>query len=600
MFKSKQRLFTAVFALFMVLALTFAVSASWPSFQNTNTNNGVIDPTNNGIPNTTTSPPNTPPTPGTQGPTPSSTVTLPNVGAWTGVDAVSIINSNVIYTVYNSGTAPDPLLPPVQSTPLVGQGGARIQATNLTNGAQIWNMELFDGNATSPYDIHANNVSQLSTPIYVNGYLYAAKTATTVFNKATVSLVSGSASANVTIAQSVSTILVQSDLAGTGTYTVTLTNTLTGKSYTLVPSGTAFSGSYGTYYTYNGGQIPAGTYTLTLAATGGTSISYISLSRFDWALYSINIANGTPTRVAFGEGQANTPINTDSSYIYWGIWGGDRSYYQLPVGATTSTNLKKYTPSGNPYTPDGKDDFYGAGAVIVGGYVYFGSDSGTLYKVDVATFTARSSLYLHAGGYLGTGSGEIRSTLVYYNNLLYFTMDGGGVTGYLVSIDINFGNPLSSRALPATSVSTPVISDNGYVYVGWNGYSTTTFTSVGGVMGIQAGFTGRGGTTGLFPVYTGDPVQSSPIVYSARTGLPASYTDYVYFTTNADHTYDVTPVTNHNGYCYQVGGVGTGSPSPSLTWNPATGGTYALQGFSSDGGYLVYGDDGNTLYIFNP
>jgi hypothetical protein len=121
------------------------------------------------------------------------------------------------------------------------------------------------------------------------------------------------------------------------------------------------------------------------------------------------------------------------------------------------------------------------------------------------------------------------------------------------------------------------------VYAGYN----NGFTS-GGVVVIPASAFGSVITT----VYSGDPVQSSPIVWSDE----GNEMDYVYFTTNADYTYSTPPT--HNGYCYSVDVSGS-PPVPSLVWNPGTGGTYALQGFASDGGYVVYGDDGNTLYIFH-
>jgi hypothetical protein len=90
----------------------------------------------------------------------------------------------------------------------------------------------------------------------------------------------------------------------------------------------------------------------------------------------------------------------------------------------------------------------------------------------------------------------------------------------------------------------------------------------------------------IYPVGggNGDPVQASPIVWSDTD----DEIDYIYFTTNS---------ANGKGYAYSytVGG------SAAALWN--AGGTsnnpYAVQGFASDGGYLIYGDDGNYLYIMH-
>jgi hypothetical protein len=84
-------------------------------------------------------------------------------------------------------------------------------------------------------------------------------------------------------------------------------------------------------------------------------------------------------------------------------------------------------------------------------------------------------------------------------------------------------------------------------------------------------------------IYSGDPVQASPIVYSG------SYYDLIYFTTNSS---------TGKGYCYYYD---TNYPYSEPVWS--AGGTsanpYAEQGFASDNGYLVYGDDANNLYIMH-
>ena len=131
--------------------------------------------------------------------------------------------------------------------------------------------------------------------------------------------------------------------------------------------------------------------------------------------------------------------------------------------------------------------------------------------------------------------------------------------------------------LSNASTSTPVISDNEYVYVGtYNDFTSGTVEAV---------------SVYLFPgtptkiIYSGGPVQASPIVYS--DGVE----DYIYFTTNSG---------TGKGYCYYFD---TSSPTTPATLEWSAGGNsanpYAEQGFASDNGYLVYGDDSNNLYIMH-
>ena len=164
-FKSKKLLAIAL-AVVLTLSLATTAFAAWPSFQNTNTNNGVIDPVANGIPNTTTYPLNNPsdPTQGTTGPTPI-TVALENAGGWIGVDAVSVINEGVVYTLHNSGS------------------GANVAATNLVDGTSVWTDEAIVNPNVQSGD------AQLSTPYYdvATDTLYVATTASSTIDTASVS-----------------------------------------------------------------------------------------------------------------------------------------------------------------------------------------------------------------------------------------------------------------------------------------------------------------------------------------------------------------------------------------------------------------------------
>jgi outer membrane protein assembly factor BamB len=64
--------------------------------------------------------------------------------------------------------------------------------------------------------------------------------------------------------------------------------------------------------------------------------------------------------------------------------------------------------------------------------------------------------------------------------------------------------------------------------------------------------------------------------------------DYIYFTTNSS---------SGAGYCYSFDFVtGTQMWSAAAT----SGNKYALQGFSAANQFLIYGDDGDYLYIVHP
>ncbi|MDR1192994.1 MAG: hypothetical protein LBK98_02315, partial [Peptococcaceae bacterium] len=127
-----------VLAILFALSIPLAAYGSWPSFQDDYTNNGVVG----------TQPPLSQPT----APATLTEVPLANSGAWIGVDAASVINSGVAYTLHNSGS------------------GANVAATPLTGAAPTWDA-VINPNAGS-------GDSQLSTPYYdtATNTLYAATT----------------------------------------------------------------------------------------------------------------------------------------------------------------------------------------------------------------------------------------------------------------------------------------------------------------------------------------------------------------------------------------------------------------------------------------
>ena len=316
------------------------------------------------------------------------------------------------------------------------------------------------------------------------------------------------------------------------------------------------------------------------------AVTYTDSSQnYHWRLYSISGAlTSTPTKssvLASGDGQINTHINAIGNYLFFGGYGGEHAYYQYgPINGTAS--LKKFIPST-------QEDFYYAGASKVNedstSYVVFGSESGKIYVRPVgATFgTATGSTINLAASQ--PDCGPIRSSISVVGSTWYLTSKGSGSNGYLWRItDGTTSSPtLVSLALSNNSTSTPVVSSNNYVYFGC--YSG--FTS-GNVYAVPTSFTG---STTPISIYSGDPVQCSPIVYSSVTE------DYVYFTTNS---------ATGAGYCYKWDTDDASAPKTKVWEREGTGTGYekaALQGFAaSDSGtsaYLVYGDDGNHLYIIH-
>jgi hypothetical protein len=305
-----------------------------------------------------------------------------------------------------------------------------------------------------------------------------------------------------------------------------------------------------------------------------------------WSVSNVNTPTPTVTPLATGAGQANTPISaaadTKPAYIYFGSYSGARtgSYYQYGITASPGT-LATFAP------PKG-DDFYLAGAAFVnipgeglGDCVVFGGDRATIYVRPINAFATGTGNAVTLVD-LVNSPGPVRSSIVKNGDFVYFTSGGSWnailwqilVTDLDNSATINDINNYNMKAY--TSTSTPVISDKGYIYVGSYNNDGTGL--------VEAYTPGDGVNTPpalAAVIYNpGDAVRSSPIVYTDGTGT----WDYIYFT-----TYSASGA----GYCYRYNGT-----NAQQRW-ATTGNAQAFQGFASDGGYLVYGDDSNNLYIIS-
>ena len=218
---------------------------------------------------------------------------------------------------------------------------------------------------------------------------------------------------------------------------------------------TLYVGTISQYDDYEGGEWLTGTGSKVMALTG------------------LDQNKPTVTNVLTGiNGQINTPITTDGTYLYFGTWpGGSRAgtYYQVKL---SDYSVKTFTPDSY--------GFYWAGAVSDGTNVFFGSDNGLLYWRSIADFDTTQGGYLWCCSY-----------------------DDGLTVKWPIKLD-------------ATSTSTPTkVGDR--IYVGYySGFSK------GGVQCLDLG------TGSLSTVASGFPVQSSIVVMGDGTG-----TDYLYFNTNA-------------------------------------------------------------------
>ena len=585
---NSKRLLTLVLALVLVFALSVGAYAAWPSFQKDATNNGTV-PT--GV---------TPPT--GSSPTITSLQLCSNSNVGSGIDAASVINGNYAYTVYNGGF--------VNGT----AGGARLSSVDLTTGQCAGNIQLDDD---------ASNEFQLSTPYYdtTNNFIYAGVSyyddelsggSMSNWNSGAISGGVLTIPANSTVTLTMTGFLQHGSYAnayfttnlwsydyGDFSGTVSMENWTTHETYTF-GTNNSYPDGYFSLYNNSGSLIPSGTYDVTLTLTNNTdapvTATQISYMLYRWRLYKVAVSNGTLSThevIASGDGQIATPITGSGSYLYFGIYQGDRCYYQLDTSLPDYDD--DYLLHFSTYSGEG---YYWAGAAVVGNDVYFGDELGRIFKRPIGTgFDTGTG----AVAYLTndpTGAGAVRSSVCYYDGDLYVTTKNGflwkvsaALNTVYSPIDLkNYDDPIYVQH----STSTPVVSDNGYIYVGgYRTYYDNNFVrhDYGAIKALPVN---NWSSSALKTIWTSESeaVQSSVVTYSttyydeeARDYLAI---DYLYFTTNGD--YGKGRCVTYMPY-YAEGDV---------IWDISA--AYTLQGFAvsdetGSSGKLVFGNDSNYLYI---
>lgn len=560
--KLREKVSAVAIASVVVVGMTFSSFATgtntalWGAFQKDNTHNGVIE---------------------------TETYTGGNISghiskkdleraAWSGIDSAPVIGTEgtgktYAYCLY-SGTSTTKL--------------AKVDCENPDN--KVWGD---DGNGIT---VTNSSSFQLSTPALVGNSLYFG---TTGFGQmaSNADLADGSTSGwekstnNTTISAEGGYVKV----SGNGTASLAQTITLgQGKGNRVTSAIKLIDGSSATLKVYsNEDEIATkeisgtdwnylnqnvssftigGNYEIKFELTinGSAYIDYCSVYEEGLQIKKIpDVTSDTPTIETLTStelgGQIDTPIVVDGNYLYFGTYTGGKSYYQLNL---TNNTLKTFTPS--------SDNFYWAGALTnTNGYVYFGSDNSKIYGRKISNFDAEGITPIDLTTY-ASDAGQVRSTLMSKDGYMYFTTKGGYLWCFKIESNGNLTHKWHEK-LPAASTSTPVISDNDRLYVGYySGFNA------GGVKGFKLADNKDNAPTAIGSITNKGPVQSSVVVYSEST------TDYIYFTTNSS---------TGAGYCYS----NTGS-SFTNKWETASD-TYALQGMASGNGYLVFGNDYSVIEV---
>ena len=480
--------------------------------------------------------------------------------------------------------------------------------------------------------METDNIQQLGTPYYDDGrqYLYIPVTYTkNIFEGKTVTTRGGasynsttgklSLTANVTGTVIISDVTVDGDTLLTYIATgltgptgkalsgnVEFKNTSTGTRY-YFGNNVAYAGYEFCLYNNSNTTIPAGSYQVTITLNSNTNCNADTLPLRAvtpyWRLFymrafsNASTRNGLPAQITDGSyvegaGQINTPITgvtyNGHKYLYFGIYDGERAYYQYRFTSTPETTLKKFVPADSSNT-----GFYWAGAAVVGSNIVFGAENGHIYSRPIGdTFDTAAGGDLNLHTYKSDVAG-VRSSICYDGSNLYLTTKDAYI--WKINPDLS-GTPLFAKLKESdndqyvqNASSTPVVSGSGYIYVGGYNIDWSSGTGVyrGALKAIKASTWLESDITAITLWTSGSSgaVQSSPVVYrNARGGK-----DYVYFTTNGADGHVV---------CVEVT-TSTTTPTAAQKWINDSG-TYTLQGLAvSDSGYMAYGNDNNMLYVIH-
>ncbi|MDR1409656.1 MAG: hypothetical protein LBJ12_05230 [Oscillospiraceae bacterium] len=602
LFKTKKAIIGIALALVLVIASSVTVFAAWPTYGGNDDHNGRIATQ-----------------PAITAPGSITTVELPNNGSgWDGMDTTAVMRTTprgdtYAYAVYDGYAVSG------------NNGGGRLAKINCATGDHVWDIQL---SPTSGF--------QLSTPVLAEGarnqlgidltdVLYVGVTGFTQllqnpnfdYNNSAWTITGGAkvtggvnvtGNTTATLSQSVTVNPAFGNRVAVGILAGTTTNAPTANvtvnvyfgstattpavTQSFTPSSAIADTSDPTQlYYYLNANFPAGTYNspilVTVQTTSGNDnktikVDYVDLYSQSGSLVAVtNVATYSPivTTIVTGiSGQINTPITKYGNYLYFGTYAGNNLYYQVDMSGVTLPFAANTAITGTPVikTFTGSGGFYWAGAYSDGEYVYFGGDGGYLYYLPVTAFGGTASA---SNTVTLSGAGNVRSSISTDGISLYFTSQSGllwkSALATSSTAPVPTGISVSTFVSKTVSItSTPAISANGYIYTGYySGFSD------GGVVAVPLSNFAQGQIT---IVASGFPVQASPIVY---TDVETTFSDYVFFTTNA---------AAGTGYCYEF----NGSTPAGATWTGG-GSNYALQGFASDNGYLVYGDDSDHLYIIH-
>lgn len=593
--KTNKKLLSLVLAVVLTLSLSVTAFASWGQFQGNSSNNGLISSSD--VPVET--------------PALTEAVELTHADDWepnsglAGMDSTPIVVGDTAYVLYYGGSSDD------------DNGGVRVSAVSLSDTPEeVWSTKVSG-------DLDVDNISQLGTPYYdetkqtiyapvtYSQNVFAGKTVTadsnggSIDSNGRITLPAGTTTCTFTINNVVIDGSSEMTYVPTG-ITVQAGQNISGEvSFTNVSSSSssyAFGTSFGyegyefCLYNQTGDTVPAGTYTVKvtlrsdIGCTGTGSLRSVTPY---WRLYMMRAFSNAssialPAQISDasyveGAGQFNTPITGTTynghKYLYFGIYDGDRAYYQYDYTTAAQSSLKSFY-----YFRNG-EGFYWAGAAVVGDSVYFGGEGGYVFKRPIGdTFGSATNVYTYLSPDEGGAADAVRSSICYDGSNLYLTTKDAHL--WKLSTDLQTKSSVllkegTNDPYVQNVSSTPVVSPSGYIYVGgynitWNNNGTSAYK--GALKAVD--WSGSAATvTTLWSAASNGAIQSSPVVYS-DDGI-----DYIYFTTNGENGKAVCV-----SYDTDLGDIAT-------EWS-VNSGTYTLQGLAvSDNGYMTFGNDNNQVFV---